>query len=126
MLEFDGSTAQVRKHLGITQEELQRFESDSSSYYVKLRKFYQAINSKDPKQLSLPQLKEHSSTISKLKDEAWSEATRLNAQMKAVSKQNKLYRETYQNAFKALTIQLQKSFETFNALCEAAVRERAG
>jgi len=45
--------------------------------------------------------------------------------MKAI-KHNKLYRDTYTNAFKGLTLQLQRSFEGFNKRMEAVKLETAG
>jgi hypothetical protein len=89
---------------------------------VKLRHFYRHLKNtslSDLRELSLVQLKDLSIRVAKGKEEAWAEATKANAAMKAI-KNNKLYRDTYTNAFKGLTEQLKRSFEGFNKRMEAA------
>jgi hypothetical protein len=57
-----------------------------------------------------------------LKEEVWSEAEKVSAMMKSI-RNNKLHRDTYANAFKQLTMQLERNFKEFNKRTEIAHQE---
>ena len=64
--------------------------------------------------LSLVELKEKEAELTKLKEEAWEEATKISQTQKRITS-NKAYKDTYINAFKPLTLQLNTRYKEFEA-----------
>jgi len=78
------------------------------TYFVKLRLYYHEmirLKQVDLLNCSKAELNQKVALVCKLKDDAWEEAKKGSLTMKSI-KTNKIFRETYTNAFKQLTQQL--------------------
>jgi hypothetical protein len=94
-------------------DNLDRFEEDCKTYYVKLRQFYAAVHSGDDlRNFDLDELRERVALVTHLKEAAWSEAEQCIANLSR-GLASKEMSKTYNKAYRPPSEQLLKNFKYF-------------